>query len=83
MSGWWMQPVSRNPSKAQLASLVLVKGVPMQAVVVGHQALDDVGRLTSRRAADDLRELRSFAGRHRGLEQAAALRRRITATLQA
>ncbi|MEU3281409.1 hypothetical protein ABZ698_30885, partial [Streptomyces antibioticus] len=74
---------SRGISNTKLASLVMAKGDPMQAVAVGHQALDDVGRLTSRRAADDLRELRSFAGRHRGLEQAAVLRRRITATLQA
>ncbi|WP_416985463.1 helix-turn-helix domain-containing protein [Streptomyces sp. T028] len=74
---------SRGISLTKLASLVMAKGDPVQAVAIGHQALDDVGRLTSRRAADDLKELRRFAARHRTLEEAAHLRQRITTTLQA
>ncbi|MGO4756035.1 hypothetical protein AB4212_46830, partial [Streptomyces sp. 2MCAF27] len=74
---------SRGISRTKLASLVMAKGDPMQAIAIGHEALNDVGRLTSRRAADDLKELRRFAAQHRRLEEAAYLRRRITATLQA
>ncbi|MFI9548702.1 helix-turn-helix domain-containing protein [Streptomyces sp. NPDC052016] len=74
---------SRGISRTKLASLVMAKGDPMQAIAIGHQALDDVGRLTSLRAAEDLKELRRFAGQHRTLEEAAHLRQRITATLQA
>lgn len=74
---------SRAISATKLASLVMAKGDPMQAIAIGHQALNDVGRLTSRRAADDLKELRRFAGHHRTVEEAAHLRQRITTTLQA
>ncbi|MFM9582135.1 helix-turn-helix domain-containing protein [Streptomyces caniscabiei] len=74
---------SRGISRTKLASLLMAKGDPMQAITIGHHALNDVGRLTSQRAADDLRELRRFAGQHRTLEEAAQLRQRITATLQA
>ncbi|GAB2882177.1 helix-turn-helix transcriptional regulator [Streptomyces deserti] len=74
---------SRGISRTKLASLIMAKGDPMQAIAIGHQALDDVGRLTSRRAADDLKELRRFAGHHRTLEEAAHLRQRIATTLQA
>jgi hypothetical protein len=74
---------SRGISATKLASLVMAKGDPMQAIAIGTRALNDVGRLTSKRAADDLRELRRFAARHRNLEEAAHLRQRITSTLQA
>ncbi|WP_406431904.1 helix-turn-helix transcriptional regulator [Streptomyces sp. NBC_00631] len=74
---------SRGISATKLASLVMAKGDPTQAIAIGHQALNDVGRLTSRRAVDDLKELRRFAGHHRKLDEAAHLRQRITTTLQA
>ncbi|WP_326724683.1 helix-turn-helix domain-containing protein [Streptomyces sp. NBC_00243] len=74
---------SRAISRIKLASLVMAKGDPMQAVAIGHAALDDVGLLTSRRAADDLRELGRFSAQHRGLEAAVELRQRIRGTLQA
>ncbi|MEI5595934.1 helix-turn-helix transcriptional regulator [Streptomyces brasiliscabiei] len=74
---------SRGISRTKLASLVMAKGDPMQAIAIGHKALSDVGRLTSRRAGDDLKELRRFAAEHRTLEEAAHLRQRITATLHA
>ncbi|MFD7136992.1 multiprotein-bridging factor 1 family protein [Streptomyces sp. NPDC059894] len=75
---------SRGISATKLASLVMAKGGdPRHAVVLGHRALDDVGRLTSCRAADDLRELARFAGRYQRLSEARDLRERIAATVQA
>ncbi|MER5665678.1 helix-turn-helix transcriptional regulator [Streptomyces mirabilis] len=74
---------SRAISRTKLASLLMAKGDPRQATVIGHKALDDVGRLTSRRAADDLKELGRFAGRHRKVEEAMYLRQRIAASVQA
>ncbi|MGW9031569.1 helix-turn-helix domain-containing protein [Streptomyces sp. NPDC055722] len=73
---------SRGISRTKWASLLMAKGDPMQAIAIGHEALNDVGRLTSRRAAEDLNELRKLAGRHGTLEDAAHLRQRITTTLQ-
>ncbi|GAA4958716.1 hypothetical protein GCM10023238_26870 [Streptomyces heliomycini] len=75
---------SRAISETKLASLVMAKGDdPRHAVVLGHRALDDVGKLTSYRAAEDLRELARFAGRHRNLSEASDLRERIAATVRA
>ncbi|CAL9411850.1 hypothetical protein [Streptomyces sp. enrichment culture] len=75
---------SRAISQTKLASLIMAKGDdPRHAVVLGHQALDNVGQLTSCRAADDLRELARFAGRHRRLSEAGDLRERIETTVQA
>ncbi|MGW0998354.1 hypothetical protein ACWD5V_34800 [Streptomyces sp. NPDC002523] len=61
----------------------MAKGDPRQAAAVGHDALDEVGRLTSRRAADDLRQLGTFAGRHNKVVEALALQQRIAATVSA
>jgi hypothetical protein len=72
---------SRAISRTKLASLIMAKGDPVQAISIGHEALDDVGRLTSRRAADDLRELGRLSGRHVESEKALQLRQRIRATL--
>lgn len=74
---------SRAISRTKLASLVMAKGDPRQAAVIGHEALDEVGRLTSRRAADDLRQLGAFAAKHPGTAEARALRERIRATVSA
>ncbi|WP_406469918.1 helix-turn-helix domain-containing protein [Streptomyces sp. NBC_01615] len=74
---------SRAISCTKWASLEMATGDPHRATALGHRALDDVGRLTSRRAADDLKELGRFAGQHRQLQEAAYLRERITVTLQA
>ncbi|KUN38687.1 hypothetical protein [Streptomyces olivochromogenes] len=75
---------SRAISETKLASLVMAKGDdPRHAVVLGHRALDDAGKLTSCRAADDLRELARFAGRYRKLSEASDLRERIAATVRA
>lgn len=72
---------SRAISQTKWASLNMAKGDPHKAVVLGHLALDEVGKLTSRRAADDLRELSHFAARHRAIPGAADLRERIDATV--
>ncbi|MGW1729343.1 helix-turn-helix domain-containing protein [Streptomyces sp. NPDC002306] len=74
---------SRAISGTKLASLLMAKGDPQQAAVIGHRALDDAGGLTSQRAADDLRELGRFTARHRRLPEGPYLRERISATLQA
>lgn len=69
---------SRAISGTKLASLLMATGDPHQASAIGQHAMDDAGRLRSRRAADDLRELRRFAGRHADLPEVADLRERIT-----
>ncbi|WP_333743666.1 hypothetical protein [Streptomyces ardesiacus] len=75
---------SRAISETKLASLVMAKGDdPRHAVLLGHRALDDVGKLTSCRAAEDLRELARYAARHRNVPEASDLRERIAATVRA
>ncbi|MEU2779848.1 XRE family transcriptional regulator, partial [Streptomyces sp. NPDC007162] len=74
---------SRAISGTKWASLLMAKGDPSQAAAIGQRALDDAGRLTSRRAADDLTDLSRFAKQHRGLPEVESLRERIAATLQA
>ncbi|MET8679974.1 helix-turn-helix transcriptional regulator [Streptomyces sp. NPDC004647] len=74
---------SRAISRTKLAALLMAKGDPRQAAAIGHKALDEVGRLTSRRAADDLRQLGAFSAKHPKIEEAVGLRERITATVSA
>jgi hypothetical protein len=69
---------SRAISGTKLASLLMATGDPREAAAAGQRVIDDAGRLRSRRAADDLRELRRFAGRHAGLPEVDVLRERIT-----
>ena len=69
---------SRAISGTKLASLLMATGDPREASAAGQRAINDAGRLRSRRAADDLRELRRFAGRHARLPEVARLRERIT-----
>jgi transcriptional regulator with XRE-family HTH domain len=65
---------SRAIAGIKLASLTMVTGDPDEAVVIGRQALADVGAVTSQRAADDLRELRQMAAKHRMRTDVADLR---------
>ncbi|ESQ05649.1 MULTISPECIES: helix-turn-helix domain-containing protein [Streptomyces] len=74
---------SRAISRTKLASLLMAKGDPRKAAALGHDALNEVGRLTSRRAADDLRQLGRFASKHRTVQEVSALRDRIAATVSA
>ncbi|MEU3978881.1 helix-turn-helix transcriptional regulator [Streptomyces sp. NPDC026672] len=69
---------SRAISRTKLASLIMATSDPRRAAAIGHDALDEVDRLTSRRAADDLRQLAAFAAKHPRVEEALALRERIT-----
>jgi transcriptional regulator with XRE-family HTH domain len=69
---------SRAISGTKLATLLMATGDPLEATITGHRALDDAGRLRSRRAADDLRELHRFADEHVALPDVADLRERIT-----
>lgn len=52
---------SRAISATKLASLIMATSDPAEAASIGQSALQDASHLRSRRAADDLRELRRFA----------------------
>lgn len=71
----------RTRSQIKLASLIMVTGDPREAAVLGTQALDTVDTLRSRRAADELRELRRFSEYHPYLTEVAELRHRIGTVL--
>jgi hypothetical protein len=68
---------ARAISQTKLASLVMATGDPIEAATAGTQALDWAGTLRSRRAADDLRDLRRFGQPHERLPEVAELRQRI------
>lgn len=72
---------SRAISGIKLASLTMVTGDPAEAAHFGQVALADAGQLRSRRAADDLRELRVFADRHTQATEVEELRATIDSTL--
>jgi hypothetical protein len=69
---------SRAISQTKLASLTMATGDPVEAATIGSAALDAAGTIRSRRAAEDLRELARYAGRHPKVGDAAVLRHRIT-----
>lgn len=64
---------ARALALGKLARLELAVGEPEHGVQLGHQALDADRHLRSRRAADDLRELRTALTPHRALPAAGAL----------
>ncbi|MFD2081427.1 XRE family transcriptional regulator [Actinopolymorpha cephalotaxi] len=68
---------SRTISRIKLASLLMATDDPREGVAVGTPALEGAGRLRSRRTAEDLRELRRYAGQHANVPDVADLRRRI------
>ncbi|MFD7026516.1 hypothetical protein ACFWAR_00565 [Streptomyces sp. NPDC059917] len=74
---------SKAISCTKFASLLMHRGDPHEAAVIGTRALGLGSGITSLRAADDLRELARHASRHNRLPDVAALRRRITATVKA
>ncbi|MFF0125875.1 helix-turn-helix domain-containing protein [Streptomyces mirabilis] len=74
---------SRALSGTKLASLRMAAGDPQEAVTVGHRALDEVGRLHSQRAVDDVQELRRIAASRSRNAGVADLRERIRTTVQA
>lgn len=71
----------RAGCQARLASLTMATGDPLQAVAIGHEALDTAGTIRSRTAADDLRELSRHAAPHQQLDEVAHLRHRIATLL--
>jgi hypothetical protein len=73
----------RAMSQTKLASLIMVTGDPREAAALGIQALDAIGTLRSRRAADDLRELGRFSEPHVRLPEVAELRHRIATVVAA
>ncbi|MEW2372552.1 XRE family transcriptional regulator [Streptomyces sp. NPDC006656] len=72
---------SKAMSCTKLASLVMRRGDPREAAAIGRKAVALAGDLTSRRAADDLRQLGHLAGRHPKIQEAADLKETISATL--
>ncbi|MGH3889303.1 MAG: XRE family transcriptional regulator [Pseudonocardiaceae bacterium] len=68
---------SRVMSQLKLASLVMMTGDPVEAAVIGGQALDEAGAIRSRRAADDMRDLRRFGEQHEQLTAVVELNHRI------
>ncbi|MDQ3153957.1 MAG: XRE family transcriptional regulator [Actinomycetota bacterium] len=73
----------RAMTQTKLASLIMVTGDPREAAALGGQVLDWAGTLRSRRAVDDLRELRRFAEPHARLTEVADLRHRIGTVIAA
>ena len=71
----------RAGCQARLASLTMATGDPLQAVAIGHEALDTAGTIRSRTATDDLRELSRHAAPHQNLDEVAHLRHRIATLL--
>ncbi|OIK02558.1 transcriptional regulator [Streptomyces sp. MUSC 14] len=74
---------SRALSGAKLATLTMATGDPQQAVVIANRALDEVGRLRSKRAATDMQDLSKASARYARKPEVAELRSRITTTVLA
>jgi hypothetical protein len=64
-------------SEIKLASLAMVTGDPNEAGEIGRRALASAGTIRSRRAADDLRQLRTLAAPHDRITEVAELRHAI------
>ena len=67
--------------QARLASLTMVTGDPLQAVAIGHEAVDIASTIRSRTATDDLRKLSRHATAHQQLDEVAHLQHRISTLL--
>ncbi|ARZ66731.1 hypothetical protein SMD11_1067 [Streptomyces albireticuli] len=74
---------SRAMSRTKLAALNMAVGDPREAVAMGELALEDVGQMRSRRAADGLRELAALGYRHRAIPEVVQLRERIQEAINA
>jgi hypothetical protein len=73
---------SRTISGIKLASLTMRLGDPDEAASIGSRALDGAGKITSRRAVDDLRELAGYAATHQRRPVIGQLRRAIAERLE-
>ncbi|MGW2225647.1 helix-turn-helix domain-containing protein [Streptomyces formicae] len=74
---------SRALSRTKLATLTMATGDPRHAVAIANRALGEVGRLRSKRAASDIRDLAKVSARYARTPEVAELRERITATVLA
>jgi hypothetical protein len=74
---------SRAISSTKLASLVIATGDPAEGIALGHRAVAHTGKLSSRRAAVDLKELGRHAERVPSAPGALELRDKVRATVQA
>ncbi|MEV7869194.1 helix-turn-helix transcriptional regulator [Streptomyces sp. NPDC088124] len=74
---------SRALSGTKLATLTMATGDPDEALAIADHALNEVGQLRSKRAIDDIQDLARAATPYRRNPQIAALRKRITRTVQA
>ncbi len=74
---------ARAFSQTKLASLLMATGDPREATAVGNAALGGVGRLHSRRVADEIRELGRLTTRYPKDPEVTALRARVAATVPA
>jgi hypothetical protein len=74
---------ARTRNLIQIARLTMVNGDPLEAATFGTQALDAAGPLRSRRALDDLCDLRRLGEPHTHLPEIADLRHRIRTTVTA
>ncbi|MGW5679895.1 helix-turn-helix domain-containing protein [Streptomyces sp. NPDC003860] len=72
---------SRALSGTKLATLLMTTGEPQLATTTARQALDEAGRLRSRRALDDIRALGRATHPYRHHPDTAELRNRITTLL--
>jgi transcriptional regulator with XRE-family HTH domain len=72
---------SRAISGTKLASLTMATGDPQEAVAIAHRAMEDAGRVQSRRTADDVRQLVNTAQVHQGKPEVAELIDRIATTV--
>lgn len=68
---------SRAISGIKLASLTMATGDPDEAGAIGQRALASAGTIRSRRAADDLRQLRTIATPYERIDEVADLRHAI------
>ncbi|MFF2920952.1 hypothetical protein ACFVTP_00820 [Streptomyces celluloflavus] len=73
---------SRALSGTKPATLIMAMRDPKEAMSIGHRALDEVDRLRSKRAIDDVTNLSKASARYTGNSDIAAFRERIAATVR-
>ncbi|MFD9960281.1 XRE family transcriptional regulator [Amycolatopsis sp. NPDC058986] len=74
-------PRARVLAELQFASLVMATGDPVEAALVGTDAVDSAELISSERVGSFLRALDRNAGRHDGIHEVRDLRERIRGTL--
>lgn len=73
---------SRALSGTKLATLMMATGDPYEAAAVARRALDEIGRLRSKRAVTDVQALAQAAAPHRRMPEVAEVRARVTAIVR-